>query len=43
MFWLALYTTLTVQSVMNILEGYNIDRLSYLILPIYGNDKLIKL
>ncbi|EOU1756118.1 hypothetical protein LTX21_001395 [Clostridium perfringens] len=35
MFWLALYTTLPFQSVINLLEGYNIESLSYLILPIY--------
>lgn len=35
MFWLALYTTLPFQSVINLLVGYNIESLSYLILPIY--------
>ncbi|WP_283702724.1 hypothetical protein [Clostridium perfringens] len=35
MFWLALYTTLLFQSVINLLVGYNIESLSYLILPIY--------
>ncbi|MFR7935717.1 MAG: hypothetical protein ACLU4S_10025 [Clostridium perfringens] len=35
MFWLALYTTLPFQSVINLLEGYNIESLSYLILPTY--------
>ena len=35
MFWLVLYTTLSFQSVINLLVGYNIESLSYLILPIY--------
>ncbi|AOY53479.1 hypothetical protein [Clostridium perfringens] len=35
MFWLALYTTLPFQSVINLLVGYNIESLSYLILPTY--------
>ncbi|EOT2958991.1 hypothetical protein QTJ04_07285 [Clostridium perfringens] len=35
MFWLALYTTLPFQSVINLLVGYNIESLSYLILSIY--------
>ena len=35
MFWIALYTTLPFQSVINLLVGYNIESLSYLILPIY--------
>ena len=35
MFWIALYTTLPFQSVINLLIGYNIESLSYLILPIY--------
>ena len=35
MFWLALYTILPFKSVINLLVGYNIESLSYLILPIY--------
>ncbi len=35
MFLLALYTTLPFQSVINLLVGYNIESLSYLILPTY--------
>lgn len=35
MFWLALYTTLPFQSVINLLVGYNIESLSYLIPPTY--------
>ncbi|WP_138329660.1 hypothetical protein [Clostridium perfringens] len=35
MLWIALYTTLPFQSVINLLVGYNIESLSYLILPIY--------
>lgn len=35
MFWIALYTTLLFQGVINLLVGYNIESLSYLILPIY--------
>lgn len=35
MFWLALYTTLSFQSVINLLVGYNIESLSYLIPPTY--------
>ena len=35
MFLLSLYTTLPFQSVINLLVGYNIESLSYLILPTY--------
>ena len=35
MLWIALYTTLPFQSVINLLVGYNIESLSYLILPTY--------